>query len=483
MSPSIFGPDIPPAGPSTYERIFGQPCEHEIMRTGFCRSSGWATGCGSYGGVKESEGRLALIGALYHVYSKVPDRALAQRTYGMIDELWPSAPTREQIHFLTTAFYTASTVPDDPVSILVRGLPLVRSEKDWRRVLDAAAEGDGKLEMLTNLDSLIHALADPDPAVKKQGLDLLVALDDPAAWDVVASVINDPSIGEAAASSILYGKDFSHYQMALRALADPPSPEGGYSVGAKDIDLNRFAEDLSDEDLHTLLGRKEPAVDQLCLTSIRLTNRFAFLEEALAVLNDRPSAHARRAIEQLLEGPYPDLIRDEKGRSVASPWGWLMERKNERGPEPSKFRLRTEQLIYDAMQLGWSREPGTWEKWQAIYDGWMAEHAVESYSAAFAEAMYAVDPGRTITYLNATLDQADVGNWKKYPNYALVGMGAIASPEFLPAIERFVQRNDGFRNESLAYALHRCRRIQDWKLTEGSDGRSRIKRPDGSVIE
>jgi len=445
-------------------------------------------GCGSYGGSREYEIRLSLTGALYHVFLKFPDRPLAQQTYGLIDQFYPIAESGERTDRAMTSVHEADSLPDEPLSILVRGLSLVRSEEDWRKLLDATVEGDGKLEMLTGLNSLIGALHDQDPAVRSRALKSLVARDEPPAWDAVARVLDDPLLGPSAAASILYGRDYTHFQAALQVVADPV--ESGYSTGLREIDLNYFAKSLKDTELRTMLSRKEPLVDQLCLKSIELTDRFAFLEETLAVLNDRPTADAKRAIERLLEGPCPDLFRDENDRPVESPWEKLQKRRESVLSSNYKIRRPTNRLIRDAMILGWTKESGTWEKWRDIYDGWIEEHASGWHAAAFAEAMYAVDPAKTISYLNTRLDQSEEGQWENGPECVLAGMGTVAASECLPALERFISRTQGSNYDTnhvyrkrVDYAVHRCRQIHHWKLEAVSSGQYRILRHDGTEFE
>jgi len=149
---------------------------------------------------------------------------------------------------------------------------------------------------------------------------------------------------------------------------------------------------------------------------------------------------------------------------------------------------KTNNLMREAFKLGWSKDPGTWDKWKVIFDSWWEDHAAESFSAAFAEAMYAADQDKTEKYLLNLLPVAD-DSWSKSPSHVLAAMGVIGAPDFLPAIDKFEKTPVGMgydKNPTLskyvAYAKHRCSRIQDWKLFTDPAGKYFILRPDGSSI-
>ncbi len=138
------------ADPSTYEQIFGRPCAHHFIRLGFGRQSGGLGGDGIYAQPPNIYVRLALIGRLFEAYHRVPNRMLAQETYSIIDQGYPeSIGWNAQTPMPSVSI--AEAVPNEPMSILYRGLVLLRTSQDWRTLIDAAKAHDGSLPMLKNV--------------------------------------------------------------------------------------------------------------------------------------------------------------------------------------------------------------------------------------------------------------------------------------------------------------------------------------------
>jgi hypothetical protein len=487
MSPSIFGPQLPAVDPHTYVEIFGGPCKHQFVRTGFCRYGGGFIRCGTYGGWMGYGLRLSLVQSLYLTFHRIPDKKLAQKTYALIDRLYPIAKKGEKIDRPMQSVYEADALPDQPLSILLRGLSLVCSKKDWLEVLDAAEAGNGCIDLLNNRELLINRLKETDPAVRRQAVDSLAARKEPEAWSAVATVLEDPEVGKEAARQILWNRCFEQYDRVLEVWQAYTGHTYEPGEAPRSLDFSELEKRLTDSEIRILLSQKKPRVDRLCFDAIRVCDRFSFLEEILQVLNERPSPEAEQTIKHLIAGPYPDLFREQKTREpVASPWKWLQEQNKGLLELNTPARSPTDRLMRQAMELGWST--GTWEKWRDIFEGWMAENAAQGYSAAFAEAMYAADPLKTAAYLNARLETTDE-HWGNSAMHVLTGMGTIGIPEFLPAIAKFVERSKGGNYEKhpyyriyVDYALHRCRQIPHWKLVSVANGKHAILRTDGTFI-
>ena len=133
MSPDIFGPPIAQIDPHLYEEISGHACAHLFMRTGFCRYSSGMVGCGSFGG-RQYQFRNALIENLYRAYLRVPDKPLARESFELIDQLFPVSSDRSAERPPMQHPLEAEALPNEPLSILLRGLALVSSTTEWRRV-------------------------------------------------------------------------------------------------------------------------------------------------------------------------------------------------------------------------------------------------------------------------------------------------------------------------------------------------------------
>lgn len=484
MSPAIFGPPLPAVDPHTYESIFEKPCEHQFVRTGFCRYGAGGVGCGVYGSGREYDLRLGLVQSLFLAYQRVPDRQLAQETYALIDHLYPYAKKGERPERPMRSAYDADSLPNEPLSILVRGLSLLNSQDEWRTVLDAARTGNGAIDLLNDRTALIGRLKDSDPVIRRQAVASLAARNEPESWGAVASVLDNPSdeVGGEAVRQILWNRCFEQYDRAL----------AWDGIKGADLDRNELAKNLTDQEIHTLLTQKKARVDSLCFLGIEAKDRVQFLEEVLGVLNDRPSPEAKRVIAVLIAGPYPDLGRDQKTHEpVRSHWQWFQEVNKGVLAQKTPARRPSDKLIRRAMELGLSEKPGNWELWKGIFEGWMAESASESWSAAFAEAMYTVDSAKTIEYFKARLITAgDI--WGNQASHVLTGMGVIGVPDFLPAIQEFVERSkrgnyekNAYYRKFVDYALHRCRQIHRWELVSNAhgDGRYSILRTDGTFVD
>lgn len=487
MSPSIFGPKLSPADPHTYEEIFGKSCEHHFVRTGFCSYSFGMVGCGSYGGSRNHEFRLALIESLYQTFRRIPNRPLAQETYSLIERYSPIVQIKTTAVSSLQSVYAVDSLPNDPMSILYRGLAIILTESEWRVILEAAKTGDGKIELLTNKEVLIKRLKDSDLAGRVQAVNSLVALNTQDAWSALVDVLDDEEIGDHAANQILWNKQFEYFDQALRTELKKSGGNGFELMGLDDL-----GDRLSDQEIRTLLEQKKARVDSFCLKAIERTDRFQFLESVLTILNQRHSVEAIHTINRLIAGPHPDLFLDPQTKEPArSQWQALQDSRGDVLKDTYRARSQADRLLRQAMELGRSKRPTTWDEWQKVFEGWRSENATESFSAAFAEAMYTVDPDRTIKYLASEIQTA-TDRWGNSPSHVLTGMGAIGVPSFLPEIERFEKRSKGtnydrnlYYRKFVDYAKHRCRQIHLWKLVASPENADKyvIVRPDGSSIQ
>jgi hypothetical protein len=108
-------------------------------------------GCGSYGG-RQYQFRNALIENLYRAYIRVPDKQLARESFELVEELFPISSEKRIEEPRMQHPLEAEARPNEPLSILLRGLALVSTTTEWRQVLNAARAGDGSLGLLQNQD-------------------------------------------------------------------------------------------------------------------------------------------------------------------------------------------------------------------------------------------------------------------------------------------------------------------------------------------
>jgi hypothetical protein len=153
---------IAPLDPKLYREITGHHCEHTLVRDKFLRKYYF---------------RKELVENLYRGYLRVPDQALARETSALIDQIYPSYlaknPTAPRIRPPLQHSFEAALLPNEPLSILYRGLGLVSNSAEWRQVLDAARAGNGSLTLFVDPAILARRLDNPDPAVRFQIIDQL----------------------------------------------------------------------------------------------------------------------------------------------------------------------------------------------------------------------------------------------------------------------------------------------------------------------
>lgn len=488
MSPAIFSPHIAPVDPHIYDEIFGRPCQHSFIRAGFCRSSFGVTGCGAFGGSDQYGVREALIENLYGAWRRIPDRELARATYAYIEELSPIVTGQSRLELSPTFLQFEAQRPDSSLGILMRGLPLVTTEAEWAKLLRDARQGNGDTGLLQDIPLLAARLQFKDPIVRAQVVDQLASLDQPEAWEVIATVLRDDDIGGKAMDHILDARKFPLFEKVLQARIP------GFVDGSTDFFVDESTDvwqpfagvasrlkDLSDAEVRSLFGHYGPLVNNLCVSIIRQGNRIDFLEQLLEYLNRSQWPGYVPAIESLLKGPDPFTQIDPKTRQPAEdPWRTILAL---RGRSASAGHPRTNQLIQEAITLGAQPDPAHWPKLRDVYRGWLTEGGNVWDAAAFAQAMAASDPARTADFLDAELTRFDGDDSSRAA--ALAGMGILANPANLPALEATAKPAAGrlFVNPSYygiyyRYAVHRCRRLHLWRLSRNADGTYVLLKPE-----
>ncbi len=479
------GTNIAPVDPGLYPVISGHACKHHFTRQGFCRHSFHATGCGRFGGQQHAF-RMDLMENLYRAYERVPDQALARETLELIDRLYPLVPAKgaadpssyPPIHHT----FQIGSLPNEPLSILYRGLALVSHPAEWREVLDAARSGNGSLELLVDPTALARYLKDPDPVRRVQVIDQLADLKDPEAWSWVAECLKDPETREFAARKIAYSGQQQHFRAVFeaeeKADARRIAEDGNstrYTPGVFDPLLVKF----TPEEIRNLFAQDDPYLDRIGFAAIRRQNRFEFIGEVLDLLNKRPSSAAVATLESLFQGPTPF----EAGRTYSDlprqdPWTRLIA-KTPMGPVDSysNYTAQGKQSIHHRQQivrLGLLRDPARWTELRDLYLAGLSQLGGEQTSAAAAQAMALSDQSRTLDFL---FSQMDLDYHRKEQTVAAIaGIGAIADPGSLAPLSEFLSKGAGTHFEGhsyyqpfVSYALHRCRGSQRWRVVQGPD--------------
>ena len=487
MSPDIFGPPIAQIDPHLFEEITGHPCAHVFMRGGFCRYSSGMVGCGSFGG-RRYEFRNALIENLYRAYLRVPDKPLARETVERIDQLYPITSDRKNAPEPPMQHpFEAEALPNEPLSILLRGLALVTTHAEWRKVLDAARAGNGSLGLLQEQGLLATRLEHPDPTVRIQAIDQLAAMKNPEAWSKLVKCLGDPQTREHTAQRIVWARYFLLFDAVFEADEKARSRDTEVDpVRYLPEPFGSIIADLKPKEIRTLLAQQKPRVNLIAFAAIRQQDRFEFLDEVVAVLNQRPSPGAVETIETLIEGPSPlGVKKTPSGKSAGDPWA-AMKADTSMAPveQMSGFTAggkRMYRIQQDVVRLGTQSAPANWSKLRDLYAKWLSERGAEWWAAGFSQAMAESDRAKTLDFLSGELDTRYERQART--SGALASLGIIADHESLAVLEAFREKAKGSLFETnphyrkfLDYALHRCRGIHRWRLVKNADGTFSIQR-------
>jgi hypothetical protein len=357
MSPDVFGPPIAKIDPALYEKITGRVCSHVFAREGFCQYKLGSVGCGSFGGAVKYRFRNALIRNNYHAYLRIPDERLARESYGMIEKLYPLESSR----FMLENPLHAESFPDEPASILLRGLGLVNTATEWRQVLDAARAGNGSLNLLRDPKLIIPRLQHPDPSVRIEAIDRLAAFKDSEAWAAIGGSLNDRQTGKHAAERIVAARYLPLFDAVLEAdeKARSRNPLAVDSVEYVPEVFWYHVELLNAEEIRTLLAQQLRRTDRLALTAIRKQDRLEFLDDVLALLNRTRSREALVTVEHLLKGPNP--FSPGGRQSVDDPWRSMVASANSAAVSGLAAKgQRIYQIQQAVVSLGSKRDPANW---------------------------------------------------------------------------------------------------------------------------
>jgi hypothetical protein len=369
----------------------------------------------------------------------------------------------------------------------------VNTPSEWREVLDAALAGNGSLELLQNRGQLATRLELPDPAVRRQVIDQLAAQNEPEAWALISRCLNDPKTRNHAIGEILSARYLPLFADVFEAEEKARSPNSWLSDPVRYVPsvFNDIIRDLTTEEIRTLLAQQRPHAEKISFAAIRHQHRFEFLDEIVAILNQRPSETAVATVESLLQGPCPDSLKPStNGKSAKDPWTSLIEDRNNGVLGRIAFKgngKRTDSIPVELVRLALQRDPANWPQMCELRREWILNGGSEWQSVAFAQAMAETDRAKTLDLLANELDPRD--NLSARTAATLAGLGVIADQSSAPHLEAFRQKSKGglfekhaYYRKYLAFALHRCRQIHQWKLVQHADSSYSIEKP-GKPLE
>jgi hypothetical protein len=234
---------------------------------------------------------------------------------------------------------------------------------------------------------------------------------------------------------------------------------------------------MQDDEIRILLGQQNQFVDIFCFGAIAVQQKACFLDEIVAIANQRPSPQAIVAIRELLAGP--GLVRWR----TRQPQHWSQERWL-----PSATNVWTwcsagdeyDPVLNDLARVHLPSEPRpeSWNTLRAFFDRYAANKFSEENAAAFVQAMSLCDRTRTREWL---LNELSTTKESERLACLLGGAGLLADPELLPTLEKLASsqsKPDSSREAaSLDFALHRCRGIHLWRLEKDAQGRYSLVKP------
>lgn len=464
---AFFLPSIPRGTPEILDDIRGSTCDHTFKRHGFGRSP-WlgGVGCGRYAEGGAFEPRRYALSALCALYTRVPDHALARRTYERIDKSLPAdLPLREAFDI------SAQMTGLNGLSV---ALNLSTTRDQWATALDHFDTNPATLApFVTNPDFLLQELNSHNPVRRQTGAAVITwqkPVEDARFWSAMLSS-DDREIVKRAADSILANRRFDLFGAMLRARPLSGIPEYSFP-------------NYKDDELELLLRQNDPEVDKFCFAAIARDNRLHLIDWIVERLNERDTPAARKAIADTLRGPSPFDIEggDPWAAFTSLPLATTEEARQrlDRGPREKKSDPRD--FLRAAKTLARSGSAADWDFLSNIYHREVKSGINETYSAMLAKALWELEPVSTHGFLVDELHADD----HHRQSAALTGMGLIAAAEFTSKIESFqvnppkASPTNPYPSESifknphyarfLNYALHRCRGVHRWQLLT-KDGR------------
>lgn len=117
-----------------YQELFGQPCPH-VMKTG---GFGHNPGCGMTAEGSVFSGRNQAIKSLFEAYRRTTDRALAQESFALVEQLFPERTTAKSFHAGRTD--RTNQVEIGEMVLYAEWLGQVETSAEWQSANSAARD-------------------------------------------------------------------------------------------------------------------------------------------------------------------------------------------------------------------------------------------------------------------------------------------------------------------------------------------------------
>jgi len=134
-----------------YRAIFQQPCTHAMKTGGF----GHNPGCGMTAEGSVFEGRNKAVNALFEVYRRNPNAALARESFALIEQLFPERITVENYYRMQHEQTNAPNCGN--MTMYAEWLDVVETTDEWQRVNDVARRNFAMLPAFFRDEKLMRA--------------------------------------------------------------------------------------------------------------------------------------------------------------------------------------------------------------------------------------------------------------------------------------------------------------------------------------
>lgn len=467
---------MPAVDPKDFEDITGHPCAHNFKRTGFCRYTNRGVGCGQFGEGIAFRPRLEPLEAIFRTFDRIPDRDLGKASLAVLDQIFPPNATVQEAHKLSYDF--EGTVKNlETITLL---LSIVETPDEWWTALEHFESGfQGEAPMISDAAFIELRSHSVDPLVRRGCAAVAFRKQTSPSPEHLATMLTDE---DDVLSKSVGDKVFVEHQFALFGKLFRRWPPDTDHIEA----ISKF----SDSDFVKLFEQDDPVVDDVCFQAITKGQRLALLDKVVERLNHRDSNAGREAAVRLIKGPALGFADN----ALRDPWKSFhafngpLEKAIERVKQGYSPSSDLESLLDSMKALAATHQPAHWPLVKRAYEQ-SADDGVDGfYMAIMAKAMMELDPTRTENYLIDELGR----NECRRSMAALSGMGYLASPKFTNAISEFIANpsnapavnrypfgdyyKDGKPKETMDYALHRCRGIQNWRLVRDTNGKYVVNR-------
>jgi len=148
-----------------YQALFQQPCTHAMKTGGF----GHNPGCGITAEGMVFQGRDKAVKALFEVYQRNPNAALARESFALVEQLFPERTTVEEYYRMQGEQTNAPNCGN--MVMYAEWIDAVETTDEWQRVNDVARRNFATLPAFVRDEKLMRAkLNSPSPLVREAAM-------------------------------------------------------------------------------------------------------------------------------------------------------------------------------------------------------------------------------------------------------------------------------------------------------------------------